>query len=110
MRPIPPKLREEIASDPFMRMCIYRDINAPNHDCKGGITWEHAWIIAGRQVNEAWAIVPCCWNHNVGSAIVKSYNQYRALIRADIEDLKKRYPKRNWDQELKYLKSLYEKS
>ena len=105
---IPPDTRAEIALDPFMRTCIYVSDNAPNKDCYGRVEWEHAWIYAGKQIQEVWAIVPCCTSHNRGKGIVKSYNQYRSIIRADLDDLKKRYPKRNWDQDYLYLTGMYE--
>lgn len=108
MRPIPKKLREEIASDPFMARCIYERADAPNHNCKGRITWEHAIIWAGRQVNEKWAIVPCCENHNSGPAMVKDFNQHVALSRATEEDLAK-YPREDWAQLKKYLNKKYVK-
>lgn len=110
MRPIPEKLREQIASDPFMQLCVYERSDAPNHKCRGRITWEHAIIFAGCQVNEAWAIIPCCEAHNSGEAMVKDYNRYIALLRADMKYLKAKYPKRDWEQELKHLKSKYGKN
>jgi len=106
--PIPSDMREEIASDPFMRTCIYASPEAPNHDCRGRITWEHSYLLKGRSLQEKWAIVPCCQAHNSGEAMVKTYNKYRAIIRADIEELTRKYPKTNWHQEYKYLISLYD--
>jgi hypothetical protein len=74
--------------------------------CKGRLTWEHAWIYAGRQINEAWAIVPCCMSMNVGvSGDDKKFNQYVALIRAKSLgiDLSSDFPKRNWEIEFDVL-------
>lgn len=52
MRPIPLKLREQIASDPFMKKCCL---------CKESkAEWHHAIIYARKQLNEKWAIVPAC--------------------------------------------------
>jgi len=107
MRPIPPKIRDQIARDPFMRTCIYERIDAPNHRCMGRITWEHAWIYAGKQINEPWAIVPCCEAHNSGEAMVKDYNRYVALTRANLNDLTKRMPRKNWKQEYNHLNEKY---
>lgn len=109
MRPIPKKLREQIAQDPFMKTCIYQSRNAPNHNCRGRITWEHAYTYKNRQINEPALIVPCCENHNSGPEMVKDYNRYRAIIRADIEELTKKYPNRNWKQELIYLTNKFNK-
>lgn len=108
MRPIPPKLREKIASDPFMYRCIYERQDAPNNRCRGRITYEHAFIYSGRQINEAWAIVPCCEAHNSGEAMVKSFNQYVALTRASKADLAK-YPKADFAQMKRYLLKKYKK-
>ena len=102
MRPIPLAMRNQMSADPFMAHCIYPG-------CGGKPEWEHAWIYAGRQINEPWAIVPCCTYHHRGDGLDKDYNRYRSLIRADIDDLCSRMPKKNWRQELKYLKSKYEK-
>jgi len=107
MRTIPVKLRVELAKDPFMAVCIYEDPAAPNHNCDGRLTYEHAYIYAGKQINEPWAIVPCCENHNSGQAMLKDYNQYRALIRADLEQIKNKYPRHDWETELRYLIGKY---
>ena len=113
MRPMPLKLRVELAKDPFMALCIYRDEKAPNHGCSGRITWEHAFLNAGKQINEAWAIVPCCLNHNSGSSMVKSYNQYRSMLRAKElgvwDKIKAKYPRTDWEQQFKYLSKKYGK-
>lgn len=105
MRPIPLKLREEIALDIFMSICIYEFIDK-GHECNGRIEWEHAYSYK-KQINEKWNITPVCTYHHRGNGLDKNYNKYRALIRADIDDLKKRMPRRNWAQELKYLKTKY---
>lgn len=107
LTPIPPKVRAAIADDPFMALCVYERQDAPNHDCSGRIEWEHAILYNGKRLNEPWAIIPCCTNHNRGNAMVKEYNRYIALLRADIDDITRRYPKRNWRQELQYLKNKY---
>ena len=114
-QPIPLKMRADIAKDKFMRYCIYKDDTAPNHDCYGRVEWEHAFMHTGRRLNEPWAIVPCCTSHNRGKGLVKEYNQYRALLRAQemlpggIEDLVRRYPRVDWKQKLKYLHGKYGK-
>jgi hypothetical protein len=55
MHPIPPKLRKQLSIDPYCRTCARANI-----DCAGRITWEHAILYAGRQVQECWAIIPLC--------------------------------------------------
>ena len=90
MRPIPPKLKAQIASDPYMRTCARLGL-----DCNGRITWEHAFIYAGRQINEPWAIIPLCMYHHLGEGLNKKINKQIALSRATREDLQK-YPKKNF--------------
>lgn len=54
MRPIPPKLKTELASDPFYdKCCICKYI---------GVQWHHGLISAGRQQNEKFCILPLCVN------------------------------------------------
>lgn len=76
MKPISRKLRDKMSRNPFMWSCIH------SKGCKGTLTWEHAWIIKGQQVNEEWSIVPCCWKHNVfATGKVKRFNKWVALVR-----------------------------
>lgn len=104
MRPIPKGLRWRITRDPFMKVCIH-----DNHECKGRVEWEHAFTYAGKQINEFWAIVPVCTYHHRGPGLNKEYNQFRAIIRADIESLCKRMPNKNWRQIKKYLCNKFNK-
>lgn len=102
MRPIPLKLRLELAADPYYKVCARF-----NAVCEGRITWEHSWIYAGKQINEKWAIIPLCHYHHQGGGLDKDKNRYIALLRATAEELAK-YPRRKWDQELNFLKKKYE--
>lgn len=107
--PIPLELRKKIADDPFMKTCIHTKnklFTAPN-TCDGHITWEHAFIYADKQIQEAWAIVPICWYHHLGKGLNKEFNQYLAIIRADIDDFCIRMPKKDWRQIKKYLVNKY---
>lgn len=97
MRKIPPKLREEMASDPYYKKCARY-----GSDCSKKITWEHAFIYAGKQVNEKWAIIPLCEYHHLGAGLEKHANELIALRRATEADLLK-YPKRDWKQLRSYL-------
>ena len=90
MRPIPKKLRDEMASDPYYSSCARR-----NEECSGRITWEHALTYAGRQKNEKWAIIPLCVYHHLGDGLVKSINQGIAAARATSKD-KLSYPRLDW--------------
>ncbi len=108
MRLIPLKLRKQISADKFMKRCIYNDIGRGG-ECEGRVEWEHAFTYR-QQINEVWAIVPVCSYHHRGNGLDKGYNEYRAIIRADIDDLCQRMPKKNWRQIKKYLISEYGQS
>ena len=101
MRFIPENLKEKISSDPSMKLCIHF-----NKDCRdefgnrpGRAEWEHAFIYAGKQINERWAIIGVCWYHHRGPGLNKAYNQYRCLIRMTDEEMSeaiKKYPNVDW--------------
>lgn len=97
MRPIPQNQKDIINTDPYFRVCARK-----NHECSGRITIEHAWIYAGRQINEMWAFVPLCTYHHLYEGLDKEENQRISLRRATDEDLAK-YPKKDWQQLRKYL-------
>lgn len=101
MRKIPKKLLDDMLSDPYYKRCARQ-----NCECNGRITLEHAFIYAGRQINEKWAIIPLCWYHHLGTGLVKDINQWIALSRATPEELAK-YPRGGWEQKLKYLEGKY---
>lgn len=92
MRPIPPGLKTKMIFDPFYEECCLKGINS--HECAGRITWEHAIILAGRQLNEIWAILPICERgHAVNQfqdagTLDKELNLWVALNRATYEELK----------------------
>jgi hypothetical protein len=98
MRPIPPKLKAELAADPYYKICA----RWKEGGCEGRITWEHAFTYAGKQINERWAIIPLCWHHHLGPGLNKAKNQQIALARATPEDLAK-YPKVDWEAERKRI-------
>ena len=102
MRPIPPKMREEMSDDPYYSRCARQ-----SNECMGFIEWHHAMIYARRQVNKKWAIVPLCHEHHEGKYKNDEYARHIALQRATACDLMK-YPRANWEQEKKYLKKKYE--
>lgn len=60
MRKIPESLKEEMANDPYYKKCARAD----EGNCAGRITWEHAIIFGGKQLNEKWAILPICEYHH----------------------------------------------
>lgn len=111
MRAIPKKLKEDMLDDTDYFTCMRKEI-FNDHVCLGRITLEHAFIYAGKQINEKWAIMSlCAWGHDVdqfqgGNNLDKEKNQYVCVIRATEEDLKK-YPRTDWEQLKKYLFNKY---
>ena len=105
MRPISSKFRKIIDEDPFYRRCALAD-----EKCDGRITIEHAFIYAGRQIDEMWNFVPLCeWHHSVGKwlgcgGLDKSRNEWIALNLAPPRAFKA-YPKRDFET----LKAHYNK-
>ena len=84
-------MREEMANDQYYQTCS-RKIDG---GCGGRITWEHAVIFAGKQLNEKWAIIPLCERHHGvgtyqdGGILDKQRNMHSALNRATDEELKR---------------------
>lgn len=101
---IPLKIRNEMAKNPYYRFCA-----RSGNDCQGRITWEHAFIYRGKQIQEDWAIIPLCVYHHLDNGLNKELNRYLALCRADIDDLIKRMPRHNWFQQFNYLSGKYGK-
>lgn len=93
MNRIPPALRARLAEDPYMKACARH-----SPDCRGRVTWEHALTYAGKQVQEAWAIVPLCEWHHLGAGLNKQINIRLALSRATPEQLLK-YERADWIQQ-----------
>lgn len=97
----------EMLDNPYYQRCIR------NSGCRGRITLEHALKYSGRQINEIWAIVPvCAYHHCVDQYqdcgdMDKRFHEYVAISRMTAEDRKK-YPRRDWLQDLKFLKTRYE--
>lgn len=87
MRKISPKVKTKLILEPDL--CARRD----EGNCKGRITWEHALIYAGRQIDEVWAIIKLCEYHHAvnthqdGKGLDKEKNVWIALNRATDEEL-----------------------
>ena len=103
MQPIPSALRKQLSEDPYYNHCARL-----GNDCDGRITWEHAFIYK-TQIQEMWSIIPLCWYHHLGAGLDKEINHYIALKRADLNDLCKRMPKKDWKQMFNYLDKKYAK-
>lgn len=90
MNKIPPKLRQQLSLDPYYEFCARQSA-----ECSGRITWEHALLYRGSQIQERFAIIPLCWHHHLGEGLVKVINVMIALRRATAEDRAK-YPLLPW--------------
>lgn len=60
MRPIPEKLKQEMADDKYYETCCIAFIG----NCSGRIEWHHNLIFGGSQVNEKFCILPTCQAHH----------------------------------------------
>jgi hypothetical protein len=109
MRPISKKVNQELDNDPRMKVCARRD----EGNCQGRITREHALIFAGRQLDEAWAILGiCAFHHEVDEFqdcgdLNKEKHEWLALLQAPEGRLKELSKAINYEQKLKYLNSKY---
>lgn len=98
MRPIPNKMREDLAELPRMQTCTVKHFGFGF--CEGRIQWHHVWKYAGTQINEMWAILGACERHHrlVDSEWLVRDAFMRASLRlATAEDLAK-YPRKGWAQ------------
>ena len=90
MKKIPESLRNEMANDPYYQKCARHNEGG----CSRTITWEHAIIYAGKQLNEKWAILPICSYHHAvneyqdGGNMNKEKHVWLALCRATDDELK----------------------
>lgn len=109
MRPISSKVKAELLANPRMSRCARLDEGS----CDGRITWEHAIIHAGRQLDESWAILGICeYHHGVnkyqdGGAMNKEKHEWLALRQAPEGRLKELSKAINYEQKLKYLNTKY---
>lgn len=98
-RPIPPKLRAHLATLPRMKRCEWCG-------SQNNLEWEHALKLK-TQLNEVYAIRALCRNCHRGNSgttyrTIKDFVKLQAMVEG-LEDLKIKYPKHNWTQELNYL-------
>ena len=109
MRKIPTALRDQIAADPYYSRCA----RVVHGRCDGRITWEHAFVFAGKQINEPWCLLPLCeYHHSVGRdqdgpGLDKQVNLWIALNRADDERLGRFSKAINLKAKRDYLNSIY---
>ena len=88
MRKISEKVKRKVLERP--QVCA-----RAGEGCGGRITWEHALIFGGRQIDEAWAIVLLCERHHGVNSfqdsgdLQKEKNVWIALNQATDEALQK---------------------
>lgn len=93
MTKIPSKIVKEIVADPSHLYCALEGLHG--HVCGGRITWEHALIYSGKQIQERWAIISICEKaHAVdeyqdAGTMNKDLNVWVALNQGTEEDFKK---------------------
>ncbi len=99
MRPIPDKLSKKLANLPHMAQCAW---------CARGnnLEWHHALQYSGKQINEWYAIIALCRDCHRGEfgtlrVEIKDFCEMLAITRG-LEDLIKKYPKREWLWEKKW--------
>ena len=109
-RPISLTHRKIINSDPYFKVSC---LSGKRADSVNRIVIHHAWEYAGRQINELWNYCPLLESeHSPYSGSPSAHNDKKvndrvkliALARADLDDLKKRFPKKDWDGEVKKIK------
>lgn len=111
MTKIPLKIKKQILLDPFYTVCARAGRHG--HECSGRITWEHAVIYGGKQVQEVWAIIPLCEKgHSVdhwqdGGDLNKEINEWIALNRATDLELKGASKAVNYIHRRYYLNQKY---
>lgn len=110
MRRIPDKLKEDMANDPYYKVCARK----ADSGCGGRITWEHVFIYAGRQLNEKWSIIPLCEYHHAvnnyqdNGDLQKEKNEWIALNRATDMELQRISKAVNYIHKRDYLNNKYE--
>lgn len=88
MRPIPAKLRDELAADPFYKRCCITGALATNTK----VDWHHNMTWQGRQLQEKWAILPLEKDVHDNIVRYKEKCDWIMLNRATEDDLR-RYSK-----------------
>lgn len=105
MRPIPSKMREELAGLPRMRECAIAPVQHVYGACHGRVEWHHVWQYGGKQINELWAILGGCSRHHAmvqSDSAVRMAFEAASLLLATSEDLAG-YPRKKWDEIKKSL-------
>ena len=101
MRPIPQKLRDEMANDPYYkRCCVTGSANEK-------IDFHHNLIFGGRQVNEKWAILPLAKSVHDDIVKWKEKCDWIMLNRATDEELEPYCKAIDYKQRREFLNKKY---
>lgn len=109
MRKISDEVKEQLLKE--KNVCARK-----GSDCRGRISWEHALIVAGRQLDEAWAIIKLCTYHHAieehmdGGDLNKEINLHIALNRASDLELESISKAIDYKRERERLNKKYDNS
>lgn len=102
---IPKRINNMLDRMPRMRECPLVNMQQEFGQCEGRLERHHVWIYAGRDIQEAWAILSPCQKHHAmvkTDRRVKEELEIRSLELAMSYELA-RYPKKDWEQIRTYL-------
>ncbi len=105
MNNIPPKLKAEMAADPFYQKCCISGRLATNTK----VEWHHNLIYAGKQVQEKWCILPLAEQIHHDIVRYKEKCDWIMLNRADDATLIRFSKARNLIRERDMLNKRYGK-
>lgn len=107
------RVRKQVDTPEYSRCGLQGMFEGTIGTCDGRITREHAMINAGRKIQEAWAIIPCCAKHHgvdhyqdAHTEAPKDMRVWVALNRATEAELLE-YPRSNYVQTRARLNQLY---
>lgn len=113
MRPISAKNRKLIEEDDFFKTSFLSGKKATPSD---RIVIHHCFVYAGRQIDDIWNLIPLLnseHDYNFDKSVhsdhvIKKYVEYLTLARADMDEIQKKYYKRDWHFELKKLRKEFD--
>lgn len=95
---IPPRLRQELADDPYYKVCCITGVSNEK------IEWHHNFIFAGRQVQEKECILPVTQGvHEQARNVEMREKLDLVMLRRMSEEQLDRFSKAKLRQRLKYL-------
>jgi len=103
MNNIPPKLKKEMAEDPYYRKCAISGRLATNTK----VEWHHNLIYAGKQVQEKWCIIPLAKEIHANIIQYKEKVDWIMLNRATDDDLRRYSKAKDLIRERERLNKIY---